>query len=198
MANLVDRDGEVYLFADFIRPAEADRLFEQLREELAWRQESLVIAGRRVAVPRLVCWYGDPGMGYRYSGVDHEPQPWTTTLRTLKGRVEAQCGRRFNGVLGNFYRDGQDSMGWHADREPELGPAPFIASLSFGAARRFELRHNRSHEILSLPLSHGSLLVMGGPLQHHWRHRVPKDPAVRGARINLTFRTIVGTPPRIP
>jgi alkylated DNA repair dioxygenase AlkB len=115
---------------------------------------------------------------------------WTDTLWALKERVEAQSGRRFNSVLGNLYRNGNDAMGWHADNEPELGPEPCIASLSFGAERRFELRHNQTRRLLSLPLNHGSLLLMGGHLQRHWRHRIPRMPGLQDPRVNLTFRTI--------
>jgi alkylated DNA repair dioxygenase AlkB len=188
---LLNRDGELDLIEGFLPPGEADGFLARLREELAWREEHILIAGRPIRVPRLVCWYGAAGARYRYSGVMHEPLPWTDTLSVLKARVEQACGRRFNSVLGNLYRDGDDSLGWHADKERELGPEPYIASLSFGAERRFELRHNKTRETLALPLSHGSLLLMGGSLQRHWRHRVPKMPGVRLPRINLTFRTIV-------
>lgn len=187
----LNSDGELDFVENFIPPQEADGFFLALREELAFSEESIRIAGREVKVPRLVCWYGDSEARYRYSGTDHAPLPWTAALRALKQRVEAYCGRGFNSVLGNLYRDGKDSMGWHADKEKELGPAPRIASLSFGAERRFELRHNKTGEILRLPLTHGSLLLMGGSLQHHWRHRIPKSPSVITPRINLTFRTIL-------
>lgn len=184
-------DSELHFVEHFIPETEADRLFRQLADELDFREETIRIAGRELKVPRLVCWYGDPGAHYRYSGTDHPPRPWTPALQTLRDRVEAYCGRRFNSVLGNLYRNGNDSMGWHADQERELGPGPYIASLSFGAERRFELRHNKTRELRILALTHGSLLLMGGTLQHHWRHRVPKSPAIRVPRINLTFRAIV-------
>lgn len=188
MALLLNSDGELDFVEAFVPPEEADGILARLRDELDWQEEDIVIAGRPIKVPRLVCWYGDPGTRYRYSGVVHEPLPWTALLSDLKRRVEERCGRRFNSVLGNFYRDGNDSMGWHADKEKELGPEPYIASLSFGAERRFELCHNRSRERLALPLSQGSLLLMGGSLQRHWRHRIPKMPGLRTPRINLTFR----------
>lgn len=192
--NLARQDGELYYLEQFIPAAEADHWLETLLAGLAWRTESIVVAGRAVPVPRLVCWYGDAEAHYRYAGVDHAPEPWTPGLALLRRRVESRCARRFNSVLGNLYRDGEDAMGWHADREPELGPWPFIASLSFGAERRFDLRHNRSREILNLPLAHGGLLLMGGMLQHHWRHRVPRQPGIRAPRINLTFRAILPPP----
>jgi alkylated DNA repair dioxygenase AlkB len=187
---LATPDGELEYIADFIPADRADVLFDRLREELAWHEEDIAIAGRTIRVPRLVCWYGDPGAHYRYSGTGHDPLPWTDLLNLLKLEVEQRSGRRFNSVLGTLYRDGNDSLGWHADKERELGPEPCIASLSFGAERRFELRHNNSREAVGLTLGHGSLLFMGGSLQRHWRHRVPKVPAVRSPRINLTFRLI--------
>ncbi len=196
--NLARRDGEIRYIEHFMAKDEADVLLDRLRGELDWREESIVIAGRAIKVPRLVCWYGEPGARYRYSGVDHEPLPWTESLRALRRRVEELCGGCFNSVLGNLYRDGGDSLGWHSDKEKELGPEPLIASLSFGAERRFELRHGKSREILNLPLGHGSLLLMGGVLQHHWRHRIPRMPGVREPRINLTFRAILPGAERSP
>jgi len=190
MTNLVPRDGELYFVEGFISGAEADSFHDRLRRDLAWREEEITVFDRRVQVPRLVCWYGDAGASYRYSGVDHLPLPWIETLLTLKSRVECFCGRRFNSVLGNLYRDGRDSMGWHADNEKELGPNPFIASVSFGAERLFRLRHGKSGETLEFVLTHGSLLFMGGSLQHGWRHSVPKTREKKTERINLTFRTI--------
>jgi alkylated DNA repair dioxygenase AlkB len=194
--HLARRDGELRYAEDFLAAEEADAYLERLLVELDWREESLAIAGRALKAPRLVCWYGDPGARYRYSGTDHEPLPWTEALGRLRRRVEEGCARRFNSVLGNLYRDGGDSLGWHADKEKELGPEPWIASLSLGAERRFDLRHNQSRETLSLSLKHGSLLLMGGALQHHWRHRVPKQPGAGGPRINLSFRAILPGPSR--
>ena len=188
--NLAPCDGELYFVKNFISREEADSLHVLLRRDLAWRDEEIMVFGRRVKVPRLVCWYGDAGAVYRYSGVEHAPLPWTETLLTLKSRVECFCGRQFNSVLGNLYRDGRDSMGWHADKEKELGPNPFIASLSFGAERLFKLRHNKTAETLDVILTHGSLLLMGGSLQHRWRHSIPKMREPKTERINLTFRTI--------
>ncbi len=191
MQILISEDGEVSFDPDFIDQAEADALFTRLRSELAWNVEHYTIYGRQVTAPRLVCWYGDAGANYRYSGVDHTPRQWTGTLHKLKARVEARVGGRFNSVLGNLYRNGQDSMGWHADKEPELGPLPLIASLSLGATRVFKLKHNRSGRIVEIPLQHGSLLCMAGRLQQCWKHAVPRRPGIIGERINLTFRAIV-------
>jgi alkylated DNA repair dioxygenase AlkB len=185
------RDGRLDLWPHCFSAAEADRLLSLLREQLAWQQERLTIYGREHPVPRLVAWYGDAGASYRYSGVRHEPLPWTATLLEVRARIETLTGVRYNSVLANLYRNGRDGMGWHADDERELGRNPRIASLSLGATRRFRLRHRASGETHALDLTHGSLLVMGGALQHHWVHCVPKTSRPVGARINLTFREIL-------
>jgi alkylated DNA repair dioxygenase AlkB len=189
--NLAACDGELRYLPGFIPPDEARALFVRLREELDWQEEFISLAGRRVCVPRLVCWHGDEEAVYRYSGLTHYPKPWTQTLLTLRRSIEGFSGQAFNSALGNLYRDGQDSMGWHADQEKSLGPEPFIASLSLGAERLFKIRHTRTGETLDLSLADGSLLLMGGALQHHWRHCVPKTRQPAAARINLTFRKIL-------
>jgi alkylated DNA repair dioxygenase AlkB len=191
--SLVPYDGEVYLWPHFVAGDEAQAMQQQLLTELAWHGEEITIRGRRVAVPRLVCWYGDPQAIYRYSGVTHEPRPWHPLLAALRQRLQATTGYPFNSVLANLYRDGADSMGWHADKEPELGGNPAIASLSFGATRLFKLRHNRTGTTLDITLGHGALLLMAGSLQHHWRHCLPKSTRVQASRINLTYRYIAAT-----
>jgi len=162
-----------------------------LRHGIDWRDEEILLFGRRVAVPRRVAWYGDPGASYTYSGTPHHPEPWTPALTCTRDRVQELTGARFNAVLLNLYRDGRDGMGWHADDEPELGPNPVIASVSLGATRRFCLRHRRRRDLrIDLPLAHGSLLLMSGATQHHWVHALPKTTAPVGERINLTFRWV--------
>lgn len=185
-------DGELHHFPALFPPAVADELFARLRSDVAWREEDIVLFGQRRRVPRRVAWYGDPGATYTYSGVAHEPLDWIAPVQTVRERVEEIAGRRFNSVLLNLYRDGRDGMGWHADDEPELGRNPVIASVSFGATRRFCMRHRkRRRDVVSLDLEHGSLLLMAGPTQHHWLHAVPKTSRAVGERINLTFRTIL-------
>lgn len=178
----------------FLDAAEASAAFDELRATLAWRQDVLHIGGRDIPIPRLNAWYGDAGSHYTYSGLHLEPLPWTALLERLRARIETACDARFDSVLANLYRDGRDSVAWHADDEPELGRDPVIASLSLGAVRSFELRHRRARSLkpgtLHLPLAAGSLLIMRGSTQHHWLHRVPKEPGVTTARINLTFRLI--------
>jgi len=184
-------DGEARLWPAAFGPEEASRLFDALRAGIHWRQEEIVIFGQRRRVPRLVAWHGDPGAGYRYSGTDHDPEPWTPELESVRARVNELGATRFNAVLLNLYRDGRDGMGWHADDEPELGRDPVIASVSLGAPRRFCLRHRRRKDLkLDLELPHGSVLLMAGSTQHHWVHALPKTRRPVGERINLTFRRV--------
>ncbi len=181
----------------FLAPAEADACLQRLWRELAWEQREIMLFGRRVMQPRLVAWYGDRESAYTYSGLRLEPRPWHPLLLELKGRVEEACGGRFNSVLANAYRDGNDSMGWHSDDEPELGMSPRIASLSLGAERIFLLRRaaslrepgERSRKLL---LAHGSLLIMRGDSQEKFQHSIPKTRSETGLRINLTYRLVRG------
>ena len=189
--NLAPFDGELYLIKQFYRPPESDQLFAALETGLAWQEEDIFIFGKWVKVPRLMCWYGDPDAYYQYSGVNHQPKPWTTELQSVRAEVEQQCGCIFNSVLANLYRDGRDSMGCHADDEKELGLNPVIASLSLGDERLFKLHHKKRKETLHINLGHGDLLVMAGSLQHHWVHSVPKTRQLKAPRINLTFRKIL-------
>ena len=189
-------DADLRLWPAAFDASAADRHYAELLADIDWRDEELLIFGRRRAVPRRVAWYGDPGARYTYSGTTHEPRPWTPALAAIRDRVSHLAGHPFNAVLLNLYRDGRDAMGWHADDEPELGPEPVIASVSFGAGRRFRLKHRRRPDArLDLVLPHGSLLVMAGPTQRHWVHALPRTEAPVGARINLTFRLVGGSAP---
>jgi alkylated DNA repair dioxygenase AlkB len=185
-------DGELYLVRQFYQQPEAELLFSKLNCNLAWQEESIFIFGKWVKVPRLMCWIGDVDASYRYSGVTHQPIPWTEDLQAVRERIEHQYCYRFNSVLANLYRDGQDSMGCHADDEKELGINPSIASLNFGAQRVLRFRHARLGLKFDVPLAHGDLLIMAGELQHHWKHELPKTRKVDTPRINLTFRWILG------
>lgn len=171
----------------------ADALQAQLVRDVPWEIHRIRLFGREVASPRLSCWIGDPGAHYRYSGTRFAPRPWHPALSSLRHRLQRELGVDFNSVLANRYRDGGDAMGWHRDDEPELGPRPVIASLSLGAARRFVLKAIASpHQHLALELPHGSLLVMRGDTQRHYRHALPRTRRAVGERINLTFRRIHG------
>jgi alkylated DNA repair dioxygenase AlkB len=189
--NLAPFDGELYLIKQFYRLPESDQLFAALETGLDWQEEAIFIFGKWVKVPRLMCWYGDPDAYYQYSGVNHQPRPWTKELQSVRAKVEQQCRCAFNSVLANLYRDGRDSMGCHADDEKELGLNPVIASLSLGDERLFKLHHKKHKETLDIILGHGDLLVMAGSLQHHWLHSVPKTKKIKTPRINLTFRKIL-------
>lgn len=184
-------DGALALYADAFAP-EATAWFAALMQEVLWEQHWLTLFGRRIAAPRLSAWYAEPGCSYRYSGLGLAPQPFTPVLEEIRARTEALAGHGFNSVLLNLYRDGADGMSWHSDDEPELGPAPLIASLSLGATRRLLLRRRDAHQVrLGLDLSDGSLLLMEPPLQRHWQHSVPKTRRAAGPRINLTWRRIL-------
>lgn len=185
------RDGTLSYWPCFYAFDTATDLLAHLQTHIEWQAEEIVMFGKKVMQPRLTAWYGDEGTAYTYSGLTLEPHPWTDALLRIRGDIERATGHRFNSVLLNLYRHGQDSMGWHSDDEPELGVNPTIASLSLGQPRRFHLRHKQDHQLKQqLALQHGSLLVMGGALQHHWQHRLPKSQRPMSARINLTFRYI--------
>ena len=182
---------------NFLPESEASTLRAQLTAEVAWEQRAIRMFGRELPQPRLTAWHGDPAARYTYSGLTWEPRPWTPALLDLRQRIRAATGARFNSVLLNYYRDGRDSMGWHADDEPELGPSPVIASLSLGATRRFRLRPigpkaGALAQPLGLDLPNGSLLLMRGPTQHCWQHALPKTARPTGPRLNLTFRWVEG------
>ncbi|RMG70943.1 MAG: alpha-ketoglutarate-dependent dioxygenase AlkB [Bacteroidetes bacterium] len=184
-------DGQLQLHRDWLEAGEARALLEALSKEVPWQQKPIRIFGREMLQPRLIAWYGDPEARYTYSGLTWEPQPWRADLLALARQLKEETGHRFNSVLLNLYRHGQDSMGWHSDDEPELGPSPLIASISLGATRRFALRHRtRAEARLRLDLPHGSLLIMGAGMQAYWQHALPKTQRPVGPRLNLTFRLV--------
>ena len=174
-----------------------ESLMARLLDELPLRVEEVVVFGKRHPTPRRTSWHGDPGCAYAYSGRHFEPLPWTAGLREVRGVLRELTGTAFNSVLANHYRDGSDAMGAHADDEKELGPEPDdirIASVSLGAARRFVLEHQQTREKREWSLGGGDVLLMGGPLQRQWRHRVPRTKKRVGARLNLTFRVVLRGP----
>ena len=189
----LDERSEIIYFPDFINEANADFFFEKLRQELNWQSEKIRIFGKEHWQPRLLAWYADSGVKYSYSGITHHPQSWSENLSKIKEMVEAESATVFNSVLANLYRNGADSMGWHSDDEKELGPEPFIASLSLGAERRFLFRPRKGivADKKEFILKSGSLLLMRGRTQEHFQHAVPKTAKVVRERINLTFRKII-------
>jgi alkylated DNA repair dioxygenase AlkB len=185
-------DAEIYLSPAFFSAGEADRLFVELRDTTAWRQEGMKLYGREIVFPRLTAWYGDEGTSYVYSGLKNDPVPWTPAILEVKRAVEEPAGVVFNSVLLNRYRSGRDSVSWHADDEPEFGNNPAIASVSFGATRTFQLKHKKRKDLkASVELEHGSLLIMRGGTQANWLHQVPKTKRHVDERLNLTFRVVV-------
>jgi len=171
--------------------ADADDHLAAVLAGVAWEQHHLTMFGKRVAVPRLECWIGDPGCTYTYSGIRLEPRPWPPAVAAVRAEVEGLVGERFDCVLANRYRDGDDGVAWHADDEPELGPEPVIASVSLGAPRPFQLRRRDDPaERREIVLGHGDVLVMSGRTQAEWVHRIPRTKRPVGARVNLTFRRI--------
>ena len=185
-------DAELFFWPS-IGDDDGARVLRSLMEDIRWRQEHVTLWGRTYPQPRLVAFYGDAGLDYTYSGVTLGALPWTPLLLGLKDRVEALCQTNFNTVLLNYYRDHRDSMGFHSDDEPELGPNPAIASLSLGEERRFVLKHRHRDDVddIRLELPSGSLLLMRGATQANWKHGLPKRGRACGPRVNLTFRTIL-------
>jgi alkylated DNA repair dioxygenase AlkB len=173
---------------------DADQLFKLLWEEIAWEQHTITLYGRTLRTPRLTAWMGDGP--YRYSGIVNEPTAWPEALVELRERLHDELGVDFNSCLANLYRDGADSMGYHSDNEPELGPQPTIASMSLGDRRRFALRHRRTGERWSWDLGHGDLLVMRDESQSDYAHAVPKTSRQVGPRMNLTFRRFLRISPQ--
>ena len=186
--ELLPYDGSALYRSGFFNSGECEQMFRSINDETPWEARNIILFGKEVPQPRLACWYGD--LAYSYSGITLDPRPMTPTLLEVKQRCEESASTRFNSVLVNLYRDGQDSMGLHADDEPELGPEPIIASVSFGGERNFRLRHRQSKELQQISLASGSLLVMSGLSQECWMHDVPKTKKFVEPRINLTFRYI--------
>lgn len=181
-------DGELSFLAQLDLPFSNAEVLARLVADTPWRSELITLWGKQYPQPRLTAWHGEKA--YSYSGLKLEPLAFTPLQMAIKDAVEAACGRRFNSVLLNYYRDGRDSMGMHSDNEPELGPEPAIASVSFGATRTFILQHKRSKQRLKLALSDGSLLLMAGSLQENWLHGINRIAGDVSARVNLTFRLI--------
>lgn len=165
---------------------------EDITTDIKWRNDSITMYGKTHPQPRLTAWYGDPGIKYSYSGINMQALPWTPILLSIKEELEKELSTKFNSVLINCYRDGNDHMSYHSDDEKELGPNPTIASLSFGETRSFHLKHkyDLERETVMIPITDGSLVVMKGELQHFWQHKITKTKKLVGPRVNLTFRMI--------
>ena len=186
----VIENGEYIFYPNFFSQSESDTLLKGLLNNIVWKQESMNMYGKKIDFPRLTAWYGNNDKTYSFSGITLQPLLWTSEILTIKNKIEPIANTVFNSVLLNQYRDGNDSISWHTDAEKELGINPKIASVNFGATRKFQLRHIKTKEKLEIELTHGCLLIMQGELQHFWQHQVPKTRKPIGKRINLTFRVI--------
>lgn len=184
-------DASIIYYPNFFSTEEATILFDTLQKEIPWQQDDIKVYGKVYPQPRLTALFGNEGKSYSYSNITMHPHKWSPLLMSIKEKVEKKTEAIYSTVLLNYYRDGKDSNGWHADNEKELGTNPIIASLSFGAERMFQLKHNAiPNQKINIPLAHGSLLVMKGTTQHFWKHQIPKTTKPIGPRINLTFRII--------
>ncbi len=197
--KISDRSLEYFLENDSLdwqtanwREYDKEQLAKVKFKNINWQHDKLNMYGKEVFLPRFSAWYGDIDKPYTYTGLTLQPKNWNKGLLFLKEQIEKIANVNFNSVLMNWYRDGEDYINWHADAEKELGQNPIIASVNFGATRRFLIRRNDDNSIkLEFPLKHGTLLIMKQDLQHFWQHSVPKEKKVKQTRINLTFRTIV-------
>jgi alkylated DNA repair dioxygenase AlkB len=183
-------NGEYIYFPYFLDKEKANRYLEVFNTKIEWKQESMNMYGKQLLFPRLTAWYGDSDKPYTFSGITLQPKSWTQELLEIKSMIEPICEVKFNSVLLNLYRNGNDSISWHTDAEKELGKNPLIASVNFGAERKFQIKHNETNEKHEIILKHGSLLIMKGELQHFWKHQVPKQKDILKERVNLTFRVI--------
>lgn len=183
-------DGNVIYCADFLNDHDANMYFAKLMEDIHWQNDCAIIYGKTITTKRKVAWHGDEPFEYTYSKTTKRALPWTKSLSNLKNILEKCSGESFNSCLLNLYHDGSEGMSWHSDAEKDLIRDGTIASISLGAKRKFSFKHKLTKEIISIELSHGSLLLMKDKTQTHWLHQLPISKKVKEPRINLTFRTI--------
>lgn len=190
LANLLPADGIVQYYGPVMTRTSADHYLQQLLSTLDWRPDTALIFGKLITTSRKVAWYGDKPYAYTYSGAIKEALPWTNALLELKKLAEERSGETFNSCLANLYHTGEEGMAWHSDAEKMLKKDGAIGSMSFGAERKFAFKHKQTQQTVSLLLQTGSLLIMKGPTQTHWLHRLPPTTKIKTPRVNLTFRTI--------
>jgi alkylated DNA repair dioxygenase AlkB len=188
--NYLPKDGTVNYYGKVLNPQESDNYLQALLHTIEWRNDEANIFGRKIITKRKVAWYGDMEYEYTYSNTTKSALPWTKELLELKLLIEQHTGETFNSCLLNLYHNGEEGMAWHSDGEKALKKNGAIASLSFGAERKFAFKHKVSKETIGLVLEHGSLLVMKDNTQSHWLHRLPPTKLISRPRVNLTFRTI--------
>lgn len=192
LTNLLPKNGTVNYYGTIFNKADADFYYERLLNHIAWENDQAVIFGKLIITKRKVAWYGEKPFSYTYSNITKTALPWTDELLALKQKAEELTGETYNSCLLNLYHSGDEGMAWHSDGEKDLKKNGAIASLSFGAERKFAFKHKVDKTTISLDLAHGSLLIMKDTTQSHWLHRLPPTKKVSKPRINLTFRTIVG------
>ena len=183
-----ERDSAITFWPNWLSITDADNLLSKSIESIDWRADIIRIVGKQIPIPRLQQWFGEPGTSYTYSNICMQAVSFPDWIDRLRLSVEEQTESAFNRALVNYYRDGSDSVDWHADDEPELGPEPVIASLSLGVERVFQLRHRLTKQRISISLPHGSLLMMGAGIQGYWQHRIAKVTNLHEPRVNFTFR----------
>ncbi len=188
--NILPYDGESYYFGKVFNSENSSHYFDRLVRTISWKNDEVIIFGKRIITKRETAWYGDDGCEYVYSGISRKPMPWTNELSELKKMAEKISENKFNSCLLNLYHDGDEGMSWHSDDESSLGKDIVIASISFGAERKFVFRHKKTKEKISTILEDGSLLVMKGQTLFNWHHALPKSKKIKQPRINLTFRRI--------
>ena len=189
-SNILNKDGTVNYYGKILSSEEANRYFDLLMQNTQWEKDEVIIFGKHITTKRKVAWYGDSEYLYTYSNTTKRALAWTKELSELKQIVEEYAGIKFNSCLLNLYHNGNEGMGWHSDDEKTLGKNNTIASLSFGAERKFSFKHKQTKQTVSLVLEHGSLLIMKDATQSNWLHSLPKSKNITQPRINLTFRTI--------
>ena len=190
MNNLLPYDGVALYYEDVFSRSEADGFFARLLKTIAWKHEEAIVYGKHIIIRRKAAWYGNAAYAYTYSGITKKALLWTEELLQLKEAVERATGEIYNSCLLNLYHNGEEGMGWHSDNEATLQREAAIASLSFGAERKFSFKHRQTGETISLMLEHGSLLLMKETTQANWLHSLPKTKKTNNARINLTFRSM--------
>lgn len=188
--NLLPNNGTVNYFGVIMSPERADNYLSTLLKNIEWKHDKAVIMGKHIKIKRKVAWYGERPFEYTYSNIKRYALPWTEALLELKNLVEQQTKETFNSCLLNLYHSGSEGVSWHSDAEKDLKENGAIASLSFGADRKFSFKNKKTKETISVVLQHGSILVMKGVTQKHWLHQLPQSKKITEPRINLTFRTI--------
>ena len=191
MKDIKLENGVLKYVKEFYKEQESLTLFSELMLVLQLEQNDITIFGKTYNTPRLEAFYAKNGEQYGYSGKKMKTYEFTPIINSICEKIEEFTGETFNSVLVNLYRDGQDSTGWHSDDEKELGPTPFIASLSLGETRDIQFKHKNSGERCVYPLENGSLMLMSGEIQKYWKHQIPKTKRKKEARLNLTFRKII-------